>query len=71
MSFFNFGIQKHINRAFFLQLPRKDQDDFLQYLYDQGYSVKDISKEFDIPVSTLYSRINSHRSRTELSTMQP
>jgi len=58
---FTFGMQKTINRGMFLQMPRRDQDLFLQYLYDEGYSVKDISKEYAIPKPTLYSRINAHR----------
>jgi predicted DNA-binding protein YlxM (UPF0122 family) len=60
---FGFGMQKTINRGVFLQMPRRDQDEFLQYLYDQNYSVPEISKEYDIPVQTIYSRINAHRGR--------
>ncbi|CRM24125.1 hypothetical protein [Pseudomonas sp. 24 R 17] len=57
------GMQKEINRGFFQQMPRRDQDIFLQYIYNQGYSVQDISRAFSIPVATLYSRINAHRGR--------
>jgi predicted DNA-binding protein YlxM (UPF0122 family) len=60
---FGFGMQKTINRGVFLQMPRRDQDEFLQYLYDQGYSAKEIGKEYDIPVQSIYSRINAHRGR--------
>ena len=31
---FGFGIQGTINKGFFLQMARRDQDAFLQYLYD-------------------------------------
>lgn len=61
-----FGMQKTINRGMFLQMPRRDQDEFLQYLYDQDYSAKEIGKEYDIPVQTIYSRINAHRGRSPL-----
>lgn len=57
------GIQKEINRGFFVQLPRRDQDAFLQHLYDKGYSVPEIGKELQLPVPSIYSRINAHRGR--------
>lgn len=60
---FSGGIQKEINRGFFLQLPRRDQDAFLQHLYDKNYSVPEISKELEIPAATIYHRINAHRGR--------
>lgn len=60
---FTFGLQRTINRGVFLQILRRDQDQFLQYLYDEGYSARDISKEYDIPTQTIYSRINAHRGR--------
>lgn len=63
MGFFSGGIQKEMNRGFFNQLPRRDQDAFLQHLYDKGYSVPEISRELEIPSQSLYSRINAHRGR--------
>ncbi|MNF65805.1 putative ATPase subunit of terminase (gpP-like) [compost metagenome] len=62
-SLFSGGIQKEINRGFFLQLTRRDQDAFLQYLYNQGYSVPEISKEVNLPAPTIYNRIDAHRGR--------
>lgn len=63
---FSFGIQKSINRGSFNNMPRRDQDALLQYIYDQGYSVKEISNEYRIPAPTLYSRINAYRGRGPL-----
>ncbi|MBU2569022.1 MAG: hypothetical protein KJ725_03105 [Gammaproteobacteria bacterium] len=60
--FFN-GIQREFNRAFFDQLPRRDQDAFLQQIYDSGYNVKEIAKQLNMNPQTLYSRINAHRGR--------
>lgn len=57
------GMQQHINQGFFNQMPRRDQDEFLQGLYNSGYTVKEISKEFGIPAQSLYNRINAHRGR--------
>lgn len=61
---FNNGIQKEFNRAIFDQMPRKDQDEMLQQIYDKGYSVKDIAKLLNMNSQTLYSRINAHRGRS-------
>lgn len=64
MSLFGFrNMQDSINEAFFHQMPRKDQDAFLQYLYNSGYSVPDIAKKMNIPATTIYSRINATRGR--------
>lgn len=60
---FTFGMQRTINRGMFQQLPRRDQDIFLQYLYDSKYTVGEISKEYGIPKPTLYTRINAHRGK--------
>jgi len=57
------GIQKEINRAFFDQLPMRDQGEFLQQLYDKGYNVPDIAKHMQMNSQTIYSRINAHRGR--------
>ncbi|AYO53398.1 helix-turn-helix domain-containing protein [Acinetobacter wuhouensis] len=64
MQFFGIiTLQTHINRAMFNSMPRRDQDNLLQYLYDQGYSVKDIANEYGISANSLYDRINAHRGR--------
>lgn len=60
---FGFGIQKVINRGVFQRMHRPDQDQFVQYIYDEGYSVKEISSEYGIAQQTIYSRINAHRGR--------
>lgn len=65
---FGFGIQKVINRGVFQQMHRRDQDQFLQFIYDAGYSVREIANEYDISQQTIYSRINAHRGRGPLPT---
>jgi len=60
---FDGGIHKNFSLAMFRQAPRRDQDAVLQHLYDDGYSVPDISRFTGIPTQTLYSRINAHRGR--------
>lgn len=57
------GIQKEINRGFFKTLARRDQDAFMQHLYDKGYSVPEIGKEMEVPTPTVYGRIDAHRGR--------
>ncbi|MBY8944667.1 hypothetical protein J1G35_02245 [Pseudomonas sp. SH10-3B] len=51
------GRQKEINRGFYGQLARRDQDAFLQHLYDKGHSVLDISKEMAVTAPNIYNRI--------------
>lgn len=60
--FFN-GIQKAFNQGFFDQLPRRDQNEFLQQIYDSGYNVPEIAKHLKMNPQTLYPRINAHRGR--------
>lgn len=62
-GFMNGGIHQQFSLAMFAQAPRRDQDAVLQSLYDQGYSVPEISKFTSISAQTLYSRINAHRGR--------
>lgn len=57
------GSQKEINRGFYGQLARRDQDAFLQHLYDKGYSVPEISKEMAVTAPNIYNRITAHRGR--------
>lgn len=60
---FGFGIHQQFSLAMFNQAPRRDQDAVLQQLYNQGYSVPEISKFTSIPSQTIYSRIDAHRGR--------
>lgn len=60
---FTFGMQGEFNRAMFDQMPRRDQNEVLQQMYDKGYSAKELAKFFVLPVQTIYSRINAHRGR--------
>lgn len=62
-NLFGGGIHQNFSLAMFGQMPRRDQDAVLQQLYDQGYSVPEISRFTTIPAQTLYSRINAHRGR--------
>ncbi|WP_156188703.1 terminase gpP N-terminus-related DNA-binding protein [Acinetobacter indicus] len=56
-------LQTHINRAMFNAMPRRDQDAILQYLYNNGYSAKDIANEYGLNISSVYDRIDAHRGR--------
>lgn len=60
---FSIGIQKEINKAFFDQLPMRDQNEFLQQIYDSGYNVSEIGKHLRVSPQTIYSRIEAHRGR--------
>ena len=66
--FFSNGIQRTINKAFLDQMPRKDQDEVLQQIYDEGYSVKEIAKQLNLSDKSLYPRVNAHRGRGPSST---
>ena len=57
------NIQNDINAELFKNMPQKDQNASLQYLYDKGYSVPEISKRIGIQSGTIYKRINAHRGR--------
>jgi predicted DNA-binding protein YlxM (UPF0122 family) len=61
--FGNFGIHKAATQAMFDQLPRKDQNEVMQSMYDNGYSGKDIAKFFAVKAGTIYGRIDAHRGR--------
>ncbi|MGE6651543.1 helix-turn-helix domain-containing protein [Shewanella colwelliana] len=60
---FAIGIQKEINKAFFDQLPMRDQNEFLQQIYDNGYNVPEIAKHLRMSSQTIYSRIEAYRGR--------
>lgn len=60
---FAIGIQKEINKSFFDQLPMRDQNEFLQQIYDNGYNVPEIAKHLRMSPQTIYSRIEAHRGR--------
>ncbi len=62
---FGKGIHGAMTCEMFRQLPRKDQDDLMQNLYDRGYTAKDIGKFLEMSPQTIYSRINAHRGRSK------
>ena len=62
-SLFGGGIHQEFSLAMFGQMPRRDQDAVLQQIYNQGYSVPEISRFTTIPAPTLYNRIDAHRGR--------
>lgn len=64
IPFFGGGIHAAVTKSMFDQMTRKDQNDVLQALYDQGYTGKDIAKFFGMSDQTVYSRINAHRGRS-------
>lgn len=63
MSIFGGGIHKEMTKEILNTLPKRDQTQVLQGLYDKGYSVPDIAKATDIAPQTLYNRIDAHRGR--------
>jgi len=60
---FGGGIHKEMTKEILNTLPKRDQTQVLQNLYDKGYSVPEIAKATDIPAATLYSRVDAHRGR--------
>lgn len=58
------GIHKEMTKEILQTLPRKDQNQVLQNLYDKGYSVPEISKATGIAAPTLYNRVDAHRGRS-------
>jgi len=61
---FGSGIHKEMTKGILSTLPKRDQNEVLQGLYDKGYSVPEIAKATDIPAATLYNRINASRGRS-------
>ena len=61
--FFDGGINKELVKSMLGTLPRRDQTQILQDLYNKGYSVPDIAKATDIAAPTIYNRIDAHRGR--------
>ena len=57
------GMQDHTNHFLFSLMPDRDKSAYLQYLYDKGYSVRDISLHVVLTESAVRSRINAHRGR--------
>ena len=57
------GMQDHTNNFHFQNMPDRDKNAYLQYLYDVGYSVRDISLHVVLSESVVRSRINAHRGR--------
>lgn len=58
------GIHKATTIEIFRNAPRKDQNDMLQNLYDQGYSGKELADFFGIGSQAVYNRIDAHRGRS-------
>ena len=50
-----------MTREIIKTLPKRDQDQVFQNLYDKGYSVPEIAKATNIPAPTLYNRVDAHR----------
>lgn len=52
--------QNRYNRAVFQAHPPKQQDEILQNGYNNGISVKNLSKMTGVPTSTIYTKIKAH-----------
>lgn len=64
MTMFGSGINKELTKSMLGTMPRRDQTQVLQDLYNKGYSVPEIAKATDIPAPTIYNRIEAHRGRS-------
>lgn len=62
-------MQDITNLFHYNQLPDGDKKKYLQHLYDNGYSVRDISKHVVISKSQVRSKINAHRGRGPSQTL--
>ncbi|EGQ7879964.1 hypothetical protein FG135_02360 [Vibrio cholerae] len=56
-------MQDYTNNFHYNQMPDGDKKKYLQHLYDNGYSVRDISKHVVIPESQVRSKIDAYRGR--------
>lgn len=56
-------MQDYTNNFHYDQMPDRDKKNYLQHLYDNGYSVRDISKHVVVPESHVRSKIDAHRGR--------
>lgn len=56
-------MQDYTNNFHYNQMPDGDKKKYLQYLYDNDYSVRDISKHVVIAESLVRSKIDAHRGR--------
>ena len=63
--FFFVVFHKEMTREIIKTLPKRDQDQVFQNLYDKGYSVPEIAKATNIPAPTLYNRVDAHRGRKD------
>ncbi|EHI9301213.1 hypothetical protein C1S86_25000 [Vibrio parahaemolyticus] len=57
------NMQDYTNNFHYNQMPDGDKKKYLQYLYNNNYSVRDISKHVVIPESQVRSKIDAHRGR--------
>ncbi|MCH1918285.1 hypothetical protein L9G15_02440 [Shewanella sp. A3A] len=56
-------MQDYTNNFYYNQMPDGDKKKYLQHLYDNDYSVRDISKHVVIPESQVRSKIDAYRGR--------
>ena len=53
--------QVRANDFIFMQSPGQDQSQYMQFLYDGGYSVRDIALLLTVEESLVLSKIKRHR----------
>ncbi|WP_045037993.1 hypothetical protein [Photobacterium iliopiscarium] len=56
-------MQDYTNNFHYHQMTEGDQKKYLQHLYDNDYSVRDISKHVVISETKVRSKIDAHRGR--------
>lgn len=71
MSIFGSGIHKELTKEILKTLPKRDQNQIFQNLYNNGYSVPDIAKATDFSAQTLYGRVDAHRGRKTDTQFEP
>ena len=64
-------MQDQTNNFHYNQMPDGDKKKYLQHLYDNDYSVRDISKHVVIPEPQGRSKIDAHRGRCPSPTPCP
>ena len=64
-------MQDQTNNFHYNQMPDGDKKKYLQHLYDNDYSVRDISKHVVIPEPQVRSKIDAHRGRCPSPTPCP
>lgn len=56
-------MQDYSNNFYYNQMPDGDKKKYLQQLYDNGYSISDISKHVVIPEHQVRAKVDAHRGR--------